>query len=192
MEESLRAAAEIHHNRPVQGPHRYRLEIVIAASPLAKFAGILNQKHRAFILSADLAGSEETAPWTTPCTPSEPKWATLLDFAKTICGPYDFVFCFDGRCGRTCRRQIEDAFPNSEEMWIIYQCASGIGVGSKVAFSSKNTEMAFVKLPVSRDRLTTKARSSYTAVGERSIQDSTWTAVPLPNVRRLPFISVEQ
>ena len=107
-------------------------------------------------------------------------------------GDFDFVIGFDGR-HRGARGIVEDnltaGVKSVEELWIVYGAEQDTSRSRKTCLSAHNKEVAFVRIPGNRAKLMTKAREQFAGSGERTTHSSTFTDVPLPNMRSMPKIA---
>ena len=106
-------------------------------------------------------------------------------------GPADILLFCDGR-SRTCRATIEQLCEEarfSTEIFITYKPTRRLG--RRVAWSGANCEMMLASFPVNRTLLASKERAGdFTAAGESSTHDNTYTGVhPVPWAG-LPLLSL--
>lgn len=142
----------------------------------------LNESHRAFILSADLALEAEGAKSWEAVTPYDVSSAhgVAVDWFKSMDGPADLVFLFDGR-SKTARKFFDEAIeakPNTSEVWLTYTGPCGvdrISKSQKVSLGSKNREACSVVLPTSPAKM---------------VSSSTFSDMPIKSVKSMPRLAV--
>jgi hypothetical protein len=109
------------------------------------------------------------------------------------------ILMLDGR-SRSCRRKfeafIDDHFGDPTrhaEVWITYagaqQSTDPREAKRKVAFSDTKQEMLLAGFPVSKTKLKSKERSHYTACGEHTTHNLTYSAVQPRYLETLPRVS---
>ena len=83
------------------------------------------------------------------------------EWLSQVSGEGDFVLCCDGRI-RSTRRYIEDKLEaggkSPQELFIFYVSDEG-GAGNKIFMGARMHEVAYVKLPCKRTRVTVQPRS---------------------------------
>ena len=70
---------------------------------------VVNEAHRACVLSCDLLQELEAQPWSTFTYPKGPALDARLAYLSSRSGPVDCCLLFDGR-SRNARRTVEDHF----------------------------------------------------------------------------------
>ena len=76
-----------------------------------------------------------------------------------------------------------------EEVWIVYGAEQDTSRSRKTCLSSNNKEVGYVRIPGNRAKLMTRPREEFAGSGERTTHSSTFTDVPLPNMRSMPKIA---
>ena len=154
-----------------------------------RFQGKVGESHRIFVFSGDLFAEAPNAPWLT--TPDIVAAEEVVKFMLQQTSAEDVLLFCDGR-SRVGRKKLEgwlDHARHLSELWVVYQASRRLG--RRVCFASDNREVLLVSMPVQRNHLATKGRTSFNAVGEASTHDSTYTGVePLPWAR-MPRLSKE-
>ena len=183
-----RKHATVGHCRWTNSPqlHRYFEK----CPSVFKFNGKVGEQHRVFVFSAECFSEAQKTPWSSPVEWSEAA-DSAIDFMCAHSGAADVLLFCDGR-SRSCRTKLESLISGARhvsELWIVYTPTPRLG--RKVTFGSDNRETAFVSLPVSRTQLSTKQRKEYTAAGELSTHDATYTGVQTVPWCGLPCIAVE-
>ena len=149
-------------------------------SSVYSFVGRVGDQHRVFLFSAELFQECRNAPWSN-LAEYDKAALPLLEFMLAQTGPGDVLVFLDGR-SKSWRKELEKITEKARhlnEVWIIFQHTPRLG--RKVSFASDNKEVALLSMPVARTLLTCKDRSEYTAAGENSTHDSTYTGVePMP------------
>ena len=179
-----------------QGKKKEGLASIFAKSRVSDFKGTAKESHRAFFFSADLAPEHPTEPWNL-LNVDDTLYTAVFDFLKMQAKPFDFLFVFDGR-SRPARRKVEDLLDQRShvsECWIIYNGLQKARPMKKkcrrVALSALNREVMYVALPFSRTSLPLRDRDVFNASGELSTYNTTYSGVPMRDVRSLPLISPE-
>ena len=164
-----------------------------------EFKGTLNEAHRAYVVSADLLSEKGKEPWSSGGQEPPSSLAEVLKFVGGQRGSTDVLMCFDGICRKN-RRAIEDAIlklPASSEIFITYKKSPSQWCERKHVFSSRNTEVGYFCMPVSRTKLSMSSdRSSgssggqeFNGAGEDSTHFTTYTGVNLVSRSALPLIT---
>ena len=160
------------------------------------FQGVVNESHRAFVLSGDLLGEKGSEPWLNSSDPP-PHFADILQYLTSQRGSTDVLLAFDGR-NRVGRRQIEDALlhlPSSSEIFLTYDSTPSSWCSRKHPFSCRNTEIGYVVLPTSRTKISLRPRPAGTAgsaAGEDTSSFTSYTGIPMVPRNRLPLMSPEE
>ena len=71
------------------------------------FNGVLNESHRAFVVSADLLCESAKEPWRQTSDPVEKDFGDILKFICSQKGPTDMSMAFDG-LSRSARKIIDE------------------------------------------------------------------------------------
>ena len=176
----------------LKNPTRAKIEAALARVP----KGSLGSTNRLFVWSADLVTESNAAPWRTACPPKTIGSDAFLDYMSKIAGPGDFAICFDGRM-RAVRAGLEKTleaggvFP--EEVFVFYAGGAATSGGNKIFMGAKLHEVAYVKLPCLRQRITVEERKDkFVPTGADTTNCSTFANVPLPSVVDLPRISATE
>ena len=161
------------------------------AASVARFKGKLNEAHRLYVVSADLLGEADKIPWKAPAF-KDKSLEGALAYMKDRAGDFDFVIGFDGR-HRGARGILEANLTagakSVEEVWIVYGAEQDTSRSRKTCLSSNNKEVGYVRIPGNRAKLMTRPREEFAGSGERTTHSSTFTDVPLPNMRSMPKIA---
>ena len=160
------------------------------AGPVTNFVGEQGVSHRCLFFSHDVVTEAGPAPWAAPAA-WDPVSDVILQCMMERRTNTDVLVMFDGRC-RDARRRIEDVVagnPNAFESWVVYKPTVSTTCRT-VSFASDNQEVAWILLPCSRVNLSTTARRQFTACGEASTHDSTYSGVASIPLRALPQISL--
>ena len=160
------------------------------------FKGVVNESHRAYIVSGDLLVENKKDPWASLAEPP----AHLDEFLKyVICqrGPYDVVMTFDG-LNRSCRHKMEEAvlhLPASAEVFLVFDKQPTSWCARKHLLGSRNTEVGYIALPTSRTKLSVQPREgdmSFCGAGEDTSHFTSYTGIPMIGRNRLALIQAEQ
>ena len=143
--------------------------------------GSLNSSHRLICASADLFHECEKEPWSQQSKPCVSTWKDICEFCCSLSGSEDFIMLFDGRM-RDVRRVHEDnvlSFSFAEEATIMYQggCLPRAGRTRKVPLSAKKVETVAMRFPVARSKIRASKKEAFTACGEASTFQGTYSAV---------------
>ena len=136
------------------------------AEAVRSWGGTLNESHRLFVYSADLAEESQISPWTTPgClggTRDEAK--VILKWVRGVANKVsDFIAVFDGR-NLSNRRFLEEEMgvasssSTTSELCVMYRQNHSSRPGRKVFGSSPSRETGYLCGQVARVRLTTVER----------------------------------
>ena len=160
------------------------------------FNGIVNESHRAIVLSGDLLGEKGSDPWLHSSDPPQ-HFPDLLQCLTSQRGPADVLLAFDGG-NRTCRRKMEDAIlpmPSSSEIFLTFDSPPSSWCSRKHPFSSRNTEVGYVVLPTSRTKISVRPRPAGgvgSAAGEDTSSFTSYTGITMVRRNRLKLISPEE
>ena len=170
------------------------LSALLAKSLAVKnFEGKMGEQHRLFVFSGDLSGESASTPWANLSGPPA-GMDELIGFIKTSsAADYDFCLAFDGRSRET-RAAIEAHLTTHRgatigEFVVLYagnvaRCAS-----RRTFLGRQGTETGFLKMPLSRTRLTTKDRSDAFLNGKGlTTHDFNYIGVPFPSLNSLDKI----
>jgi len=112
--------------------------------------------------------------------------------------PFTYLIAFDGR-SRPCRRLIEqewDALDETKvaEAVVVYTPVKGDprAPGRRVAWGAVSTETAQLALPDSKVKLLCKERTAFTACGETSTHDPSFSGVAMRHFRDLPRVAAPE
>ena len=161
------------------------------AVSVARFKGKFNEAHRLYVVSADLLGEADKVPWKAPAF-KDKSLEGALAYMKFRAGEFDFVIGFDGRhrgAGSILEEHLAAGVKIVEEWWIVYGAEQEACRARKTCLSAQNKEVAYVRIPGNRSKLMTKSRDQFAGSGERTTHSSTFTDVPLPNMRSMPKIA---
>ena len=167
-----------------------------ASSGARDFKGVLNESHRAFVVSGDLLHEKGADPWLNSSDPPQ-YLSELLSYLTSHRGPTDVLLAFDG-CNRACRRQMEDhvmKLPASAELFLVYENMPCSWCARKHPFSSRNTEVGYIALPASRGKICVRSRpegSAGSAAGEDTSYFTSYTGIPMPHRNKLPLMNPEE
>ena len=169
-------------------PTAAKLTAAVAKSPPSKL-GCMN---RLFVWSADMVAESGSCPWREDASPKSRDTDAVLDWMSQVSGEGDFALCCDGRL-RSMRRYIEDKLEaggmSPQELFIFY-ASDEIAVGNKIFMGARMQEVAYVKLPCKRTRMTVQPRSDeFLPRGADSTHCPTFANVKLPSVAALPRLS---
>ena len=170
-------------------PTKAKIEAAVSKIPPGK----LGANHRLFVWSADLFAEAGARPWKEEFAPKGRDCDAVLDFMAKVAAPGDFAICLDGRM-RPVRSYIEEKLSaggkSPEEFFIFYASEVDSSGGNKIFMGAKMHEVAYVNLPIPRQRMTVVKRSDqFLPTGADSTHCSTFANVPLPSVVALPRIS---
>ena len=160
------------------------------------FTGVVNESHRAFVLSGDLLCEKGSDPWLNSSDPPQ-HFADMLQYLTSQRGSADVLLAFDGG-NRACRRKMEDAIlqlPASSEIFLTYDSTPSSWCSRKHPFSSRNTEIGYVVLPTSRTKISVRPRplgQPGSAAGEDTSSFTSYTGIPMVRRNRLPLMSPEE
>ena len=149
-------------------------------SAVRGFKGEVNVAQRAFVVSADLMNQQGKEPWLHASPPDDALFTAAMEFVTSHRDTFDVSLGFDGLM-RLPRRKLEDTFsvlPGSAEFAIVYDKAPNSCFLRKNFMSHRNVEMGYVKMPVSRTRVTVKDRAEgFGASGEMSSSYTSYSGV---------------
>ena len=158
------------------------------------FKGVLNESHRAFVVSGDLLQESAKEPWRQVSVPVEKDFGDILKFMKEQRGDTDIVMAFDG-LSRSGRRFLEDSIgemPSAAEIALTYAKAPNAWCMRRNFFGSRNMEVGYVVMPINRTKITVKERQddhSFNGAGEDSTHYTTYTGIPHLQRSRLALIA---
>ena len=171
------------------------LESAVAkATSVATFKGKLNEAHRLWVVSADLCGESDKAPWKEAVF-RDKMFENTLNFLRDKVGTFDFVVGFDGR-HRAARRMLEDKLAPAgqllEELWIVYAKEKDniSGRTRRICLSAQTKEIGYMKIPGNRSKVITKERDKFVGLGEKSTHNAIFADVPLPRIVAMPKIAL--
>ena len=160
------------------------------------FKGVVNESHRAFVLSGDLLHEKGSDPWLNPSDPPS-HVSELLGYLTSQRGLADVLLAFDG-CNRACRRQMGEhilKLPASSGIFFVYETMPCSSCARRHPFASRNTEVGYVALPVSRTKISVRSRpagSAGSAAGEDTSYFTSYTGIPMVHRNKLPLMSPEE
>ena len=167
-------------------------EVFKKAATARAFKGEANSAHRAFVVSADLMHQCGTEPWLEASVPPADVLKAAVDFALMQRDTFDLSLAFDGTM-RKSRRVLEDAFDGvtgSAEFVVVYDQAPGAIFQRKNFMSQRNTEAGYIKMPISRAKITVKERADgFGASGETGSNFSSYSGVKMVPRVSLPMIA---
>ena len=166
------------------------------ASAAQNFKGKATESHRMFSMAGDLMTDTGDAPWLTKAGPNTKVLEAMLEFMKMQrAGKADVLVGFDGCC-REVRLEMGKAMlamPSTSEVFVIYTSSWNAWAQRQSFLSSKNCEVGYISLPVSRGKVKCKERpDGFNAAGESSSHFSSMSGVTMPPRTRLPRISIEE
>ena len=173
---------------------KQKLDVAVQKTHAGRVVGKFGESHRLFVFSCDLVREEGSKPWKQPSELHKSDYEGVLEYLGQVAGPADIVIVFDGRC-RAMRRVIEDALTKGgvspEELWITYKAPpkGDAGKGNEVFMGADSHELAYVRLPQSRQRMKAKPRKDFCLDGASTAHCKTFVNVGLPSKARLPRIS---
>ncbi|CAL1152351.1 unnamed protein product, partial [Cladocopium goreaui] len=161
-----------------------------ACGKVFSFAGQLNTSHRLLCASADLMTEQGDEPWVAPSVPPAPLWKEVLAFmTSSATGAADFVMAFDGRM-----REEDDVLSQAHacEATIVYTggCPPRAGRSRRVPLSGRKVETVAIRCPVQRTRIKATKKETFTACGEESTYQGTYTGVAFRASLEIPLISL--
>ena len=153
------------------------------------------KEHRVFVMSVDLIHQEGKQPWLEHSPPEDKIFQEMQEFLMGEArGPSDVIVAWDG-CQRSARRQIEDTIgtlPKASEVFIVYKTAWNGWVKRRHFLCSETTEVGYITMPVSRNKVALKARESgHNAAGEINSHWQTFSGVEPPSRLSLARLSAE-
>lgn len=174
---------------------------VFQRSKVASFRGEPGTSNAIILLSADLFPTRAHFGGATPHKDS-PVWdesmKEALQWMSSARANNTVLIAFDGRCKKM-KRAIEDWTETSVDQsryidgWVVYAGEGRADIRRaqrKVYHASNNRETYGGCLPVAKVRVKTQERAHYSACGEQSTHDSTYTAVALRSLAELPRMSL--
>ena len=170
------------------------LATLLSKSHMKDFEGVLNDKHRLFVFSADM-WAEQTEAWSKPPVLEEQKVEPVFDFLKQQAKETDIVLVCDGCCRQN--RAVTEKFlgervPGGGGLYdfvVMYDRSKADKLSrSRKVFCASSSETCYLRLAVARTKLQVKDRGDEYQLGSGgTTADLSMVGVPLalPSARIL-------